>query len=291
MGTVDQTKITPRPDYEDGDIDKLHLGYDLFELKYDGIWGRIDIDTEGSDGVVRIYSRTGQLKETFKIRQWDYPGVTLHSEFMHGSNWGIQRGLNGQAFVFDMTRLGEVDLSKKSLGLRRAEAARICGRLAAFGMHRFKLVQQYPMSDLRKVWATKVLEEGYEGVVLKNSLAPFGSNWVRIKRELEVDFVCLGFEQSESAKYKGRMVKSIETGLYVNGKLTSIAFVGGGLKEHERLEYFQHPELYIGKPFKVSCKRVFPSGSPRHPSFNGWHQDKRAIDCTIDAVRKIAGNS
>ena len=108
----------------------------------------------------------------------------------------------------------------------------------------------------------------------------------RAKREIEVEYVCLGFNESDADKYRGRMVKSIKGGLYVDGRLTEIIDVSG-MTEAQRTEFYDHQYAYIGNVFTARGRGLFDSGKLRNPQFIGFRSDKNATECTLDNVRAM----
>ncbi len=282
MGKTFEDMKVSRPGYAeigpDHPLEELKQQWDVVELKYDGIWGRIECD----EGVAKTFSRNGQVKH---YQACGDVSATLHAEYMFGSNWSYRMGLSGISFVFDCTRWGKKDISHRPLTERREYAAKAVEILGA----PFRLVEQYPVNMVPLLWEQFVLAQSYEGLVLKNSEEPFGEGWGRIKRVFEVDYVCMGFNQSDAPKYKGRMVKSVIAGLYdKKGELVSTASVSG-LNEHQRAMMFQNPDEYIGRVFKASGKQVFESGALRHPNFVEWHHDKLPTECTVKAARHVGG--
>ena len=48
----------------------------------------------------------------------------------------------------------------------------------------------------------------YEGLVFKSSYSKFDDKnaWARMKKEIEMDYICVGFEPADdSSKYKGQV--------------------------------------------------------------------------------------
>ena len=253
--------------------------FDTVEIKYDGIWGRVDIDENRAE----IYSRHGQLKTALDIEPVGKT-ATLHAEYMYGSSWSGRMNLEGVLFVFDCTSIGGHDISHLPLSRRREAAALMVKKLG----EPFRMVKQFSISKTRELWEGYIIERNFEGLIFKESDAPFGAKWGRAKRVYEVDYVCLGFNQSDAPKYVGRMVASVRAGVYANGNLIDVASVSG-LSEHQRTAMYNNPDDFIGRVFKASGYQVFKNGALRHPNFVDWHYDKLPQDCTLESVLEIGG--
>ena len=296
MSKIYPNKVTTRPSYidlgNDPTIDLLTLNvehtFDVVEPKYDGIWVRVEFV---KDKRIDIWSRHGQCKSSVYS---DIPsgldGCVLHGEFMYGSNWSSRMGLSGKSIIFDCTMYDGLNISGYPLDFRRQAANIILSRLKGFDSERqFSIVEQRPVSAMEYWWKELVLDKNWEGLIIKSSKAPFGATWARMKRIYEVDYVCLGFNQSTATKYKGKMVSSIKAGLMMpNGKFEVVCNVSG-LDERLRTKLYDFPNQYIGKVLKASGKGIFENGAVRHPNFVEWHNDKLAEHCTLESVQKLGG--
>lgn len=269
---------------------KAHLegGY-VVEPKYDGIWGRAVIEGR----VVTMVSRNGQQKDRWSLPDVLTKGKTiLEGEFMFGSNWSRVKQLTGLFFAFDCTMYDGLDVRFNALHTRRTYAEEIV-RVAK--CHRLRLVPQRRLEapvleSFDMLWDSWVVREGYEGLMVKSPFGYFGDQWFRFKTIFTVDYICLGFNQSNAPKYKGRMVKSIQAGLLdKSAKIHHVCDVSG-LSDEDRRLFFLYPERYRNRVFEVSGKQVFPSGAMRHPNFVRWRSDKAPSECTTTAARKVGGH-
>jgi len=129
-GKVYPQYITTRPDFADldprqSDVFKIiEREYTYAEFKYDGQWGRMEIQPSGSSTNVYIFSRHGQLKHSFiESRILPFTGRTvIHGEFMHGSNWGIRTGRDKHFYAFDVVMHNGVDVSFEHFDWRRGSS-------------------------------------------------------------------------------------------------------------------------------------------------------------------------
>jgi len=267
-----------RPPFLDfRNINERFNGFNVVEPKFDGIWGAAHINGAG----VQMYSRHGNPRA-----QWDAPGAVtnpavIHGEFMHGSTWANERGLTGRFFVFDCTQFGGADISAKPLCERRAAATAV---VEALQDARIEMAPQYPIEQARARWRELVIEQRFEGLVLKNTADPFGAQWARIKRRIQVDFVCVGFRPG-GGKFN-QAAASITAGAFVAGELRQVCSIGG-LCDSDRFDFWNDQAAFVGRVFRATGQRVFKSGALRHGVFDGWHQDKRAQDCTLDSILSL----
>lgn len=279
------TDIDPRVIYSPEDLrsalNETGLGPTFWlETKFDGLWGQAVSDEEGH---VRVYSRTGKLKKQYEVLGRRIPeGVILHGELMQGTQRSIRQGLHGQFYAFDAVGPG-FDSEPPH---RRREAVEDLVRHLG---HPFYTVPQLSADHymLKQWWGSEILPHDHEGVVLKPRDYQFGDPWVRIKRTYEIDYICMGVNYSEAPKYKGRMIKSIIAGLYIDGELRRVCNVSG-MSEDVRLEMYADPGRFVGKVFKATGKGIFPSGALRFPSFLEWHPDKLSSDCVFSSRSRVA---
>ena len=153
--------------------------------------------------------------------------------------------------------------------------------------------------DEMLAWEEDLLELNYEGVILRDPMAPYKcgrstareQGLLRIKRFVEEDAIILGFEEAQENKnaavvnelglskrstHAGNMVGKgvVGTILAVTVKDNTEIRVGPGTLTHAaRAEIFADQEKYIGKRFKY---KHFPRGvknKPRFPTFADWRAD------------------
>lgn len=248
--------------------------YDFVELKYDGILGQVELP----DGSVLI------------------------GEYMYGSNWAIRNKLEGQIILFDIWRDSSSAMVRRfNLQIRRGKMAKVAsdaarkkdavriwsrnGQLKYEGAFpKFQITELYPVTEANRLWQRHVVEGDFEGLMYKrnNEAWEGGLGGIgRRKKVVTMDYVIMGFNQSDAPKYVGRMVKSIIGGLYINGVLAEVIDVGGGLNESTRTDMFKNPKRYVKQVMECEGKDVFASGALRHPSFRRLRPDKQASDCRL----------
>ena len=258
--------------------------YDRVEVKMDGIWGCLIIEK----GYYRMYSRTGKIKAAGELplgtsNEWDdkHKHILL-GEYMHGSAWGHRKGIDKDFFVFDCLMYGSNDISDKSGVIRNRYARKLRRWLSDKGMKWIRRVYEYKSHQWEPLWKNKVMIDGYEGIVFKDSSASYGDKgaWMRMKAEIEIDYICKGFgDADEKSKYAG-MVGSVIGTLYDKECEVKCS----GLSEKDRQHYTDRATDYMGRVFTAKGNGYYPSGAVRHPKLVRWRDDKPMEECTYDQI-------
>lgn len=276
MGSVVREMVLDRPKFED-----LLPGsdpgpsFDTVELKFDGRWGQLLVND--TPGRFEIWSRHGRLKTEGSCDR-GLPRAFFHGEEVAGTNWAKKSGFDGHFRAFAVQSLDGADLWHLSGDENR-------NVMVDFPWEELGLwarpVSQWPASEWRRLWDEFVYSDRlpYEGLVFKHSRRPFGVGWGRMKRLYTVDYVCLGFNTSDSSSYRGQ-AKSIIAGLYVGTSLRAVCNVMG-LTERQRADFSANPDQYIGRVFIAEGKGLFDTGALRHPNFVDWHAEKRPEECVL----------
>ena len=159
--------------------------------------------------------------------------------------------------------------------------------------------------DVKKVW-----REGGEGIIIKDLSAPYwdgnGSDrpagvWMKLKREIEVDLVIMGYEDANEiseksdgsigkTKYAG-MVGSVKLGVYDGRNLVHITD-SSGFSDKFRKMLTDHGKKYIGEVVRVKAQGVLKakdgSLSLQNPRIQGdkVRKDKNATDCKYTDIEE-----
>ena len=249
--------------------------YDVCELKYDGIFGQLLID----DRSWAIWSRTGNLKRFGSLsRSW--PRTLLFSEFIFGSEWSKDNpSLYGKLAVFSAAMIDGCSTIDHTNSDLRCMLLSVVDDLGNEDIEEgLFLVEQFPVHQAPSLWTSRVEEQKYEGLIFKNSGSMWSSGFGRMKANFTMDYVCMGFEESDSITYAGIGVKSVLGGLYHGEKLVQTCRVGG-LTAEQREEFLDNPDRYIGRTFEAEGKKLSKRKSLRHPNFIRWRDDKDPKDC------------
>lgn len=154
-----------------------------------------------------------------------------------------------------------------------------------------KLIKQ--VWDNKKEFYEKIVANGGEGVILKNSVAKYGvlTAWAKVKKEAKFDVFITGYLPPEqiSTKVSGKTsitryadkgwIGSITLGQYnVDGTMRNCGSVSG-MDETVRALLSNHQDKYIGRVIEISAQERISSGFFRHPRFERFREDKGACDC------------
>jgi len=282
-----KVKEYERPKYGEirhkGEYTVIPEGYDYVQLKMDGMYGNLTIDK----GEWSITSRTGKIKAS---GVWPRKRDKYHltGEFMKGSHWAKRNGIEENNFyTFDCLWYGDRDISEKDYYMRQKYMARAVDTLTDITYtevdwvaENFNLtkVKTHYVDKWPTLWRQYVEDRGYEGLIFKNSSKT--SDMVRMKKVVEMDYICVGFEPAdETSKYKG-LVGAVKGTLIDKDVIVEC----GGLTDEQRHEYTTNAENYIGQIFTAKGNDWFPSGSIRHPKFREWRDDKTHYECSYNQV-------
>jgi len=262
--------------------------YDLVQLKMDGMWGVMTI----GDGGYTITSRTGKKKAEGEI-DFSSKGIVLLGEYIKNSHWGHKKGLDGNFYAFDCLQMQGMDIREEPLNYRLECLREVLIDLGGLSRKpslfeeddsvRFITHLATPSVDQwTDLWDNYVMKRGYEGLIFKDSKAPYGepNAWARMKAIVEIEYVCTDFRlATKGTKYEGQYGAVIGELIDKDTKVTC-----GGLSEVWRREMTTQPEKYIGKVFTAKGNAWYPSGALRHPMFKRWRFDKTPDECTYDQI-------
>ena len=264
--------------------------YDIVQLKMDGMYGWLDIQK----GQYTIMSRTGKIKEE-GVWPNERDNYILVGEWMAGSHWAKRQEdetYERRFYAFDCIYSRGYNLihRKEELYTRRSYLRRAVSKLRdsrywhedeECELPIIKEVQTFSQRDWYDAWYDYIIERGYEGLVFKNQLTKFDdSEWARMKKEIEMDYICVGFEPADDkSKYKG-LVGAVKGTLIDKDVIVEC----GGLTDEQRQEYTTNAEKYKGRIFTAKGNDWYPSGSIRHPKFREWREDKTHYECSYNQV-------
>lgn len=259
----DLVKDKPLPDY-------------CFQLKLDGIWGKVIINDQATGRYANVYSKTGQKKHSFASPEWllRQGETVLLAEYMYGSQWSQKDGRAGLLYVFDCLVVDGQDISTLPYSVRKKHADALVVELG----HPFTKVDNYNMSKLGEVWMVLERTMKYEGIIVRSLQSTYFTKLHKLKTEIEDDFVVMDFQEGEG-KHAGRLGALI-LGKYIDGILTEVMSCGGGFSDAQRDEVWLNTAKYHHAVCRVKGKSRFDSGALRHPQFVQFRDDKHAEDCT-----------
>lgn len=241
------SKIIENPE----DLNKYEkMGGYVIENKFDGIW--MALYTRENGVVYKSLSRRGLKKET-----------PLNGDKLVPSSVIIGEYVKGIFYVFDILQYKGKIIYKQPFFERR----KILEELPIYN-DVIKLVPQYKKNFLATY--KKLVDEGYEGVVLKKLDTPYTPNeravdWHKIKKHITMDYIITGYLFSNSASYKG-LVSSLKIGLYRNGRVETVGKVPLASEELKH-KFSNNPYKYLNKIVEVGGQEVFKTGAMRFPVF------------------------
>jgi bifunctional non-homologous end joining protein LigD len=213
----------------------------VYEPKYDGIRGIVDVDGTGREPSVRIWSRLGNEKTnqfpevTAALAKWaarTHRSVVLDGEIValdaKGQPAGFQQ-LQGRIHVedpgpagarggrervalvaFDLLRDGDQDLRGRPFLERRAALERVFGKTGSPILR----VSEIAAGDGRALYR-HALDRGWEGLIAKHAQSVYKSgkrtpDWRKLKIVHEQEFVIAGWtEPRQSRHYFGALLLGV----------------------------------------------------------------------------------
>ena len=257
-------------------IEELHnQQFDLWQYKYDGIWGRVEVNGR----MYSVYSREGELKHSgfFQKPLLLSFTCTLLCEFMFGQQWANDPSRKGKLFCFDCVMSQTLDLTKKSYMNRYVEMRNILDLLQE---ENFVGVQCFHRDSLYEFWAANTVSEAYEGVVARKWTDDYSKPVIKLKHAIEDDFFVTGITEGQG-KHASRMgaleIAKFDDQNYV----IPMGTVGGGFTDEQRDVFFRDQSSVLGRVIQVQGKKRFESGRLRHPNFVCFRDDKQPKDCKV----------
>jgi DNA ligase-1 len=129
----------------------------------------------------------------------------------------------------------------------------------------------------------KALIEGYEGIMVKDPLAPYeckvGTNWMKRKPFIEVTLAVIGYEEGEG-QFEGSLGALICQG--VDDGIAITVTVGGGFTPQTRAEIWADRENVVGRMVEVRAGEITQNQNgnyslrfPRFKCFRGFEKGEK----------------
>lgn len=133
--------------------------------------------------------------------------------------------------------------------------------------------------DILHRYAKDMVNEGYEGIMIKNLDSPYESTrntfWMKWKPTITVDLKVIDIEEG-TGRNKGRLGALVCNG-YDNGKNITVN-VGSGFSDSDRDSFYRDRDIVIGQTVEILCDAVTQnqdgSYSLRFPRFVRFRDDK-----------------
>lgn len=208
------------------------------------------------------------------------PSTALKYQMQHG--W-----IN--YIIFDILKYNGIDITHEFYKDRRYLLNQIFSEyLYKLNSDYIKLINSIEVN--KKDFYNNVLKRGGEGIVLKKLNSPYGTDWIKVKRESTWDVVIIGFEDPEEMTTKSdgtfsrsrlaekNLIGSIKFGQYNNGILIPCGSCSG-ISDKMRTEFSNNSDEFLGQVMTIKAQERTESGAFRHPVFVRMRSDKNPEDC------------
>ncbi len=139
--------------------------------------------------------------------------------------------------------------------------------------------------DLRLEY-DKLIAEGYEGGMMKDTQAVYGKGWYKVKKVVDLDVVCTGFTEGKG-KYAGK-IGAVTFGVFYGSGIMEIS-QAGGMEDVQRDFMTLRKISLVGEPMAILAQEITKTKtgySVRHPRFKCWRPDIGVADCTLEKFLK-----
>jgi len=295
-------KVRVNPDGKIETFSELNTATFIAEIKYDGIYCTCWWDSEGK---VHLFSKTGKEKTNAQLQSlisylegWGLKDTALLGELAFGSQRGTQyykaHGVHKIDF-FDIIYSGGEYLGDYVLVQRKM----MLNLLVIKSLKKKRSSKYYTLSDHVSIhdqqelqnYYDYVISSGEEGIMLKKANSTFtlgkgNSDFYKVKKLVEMDYVITGFEETNSSDYYERgFIGSVLGSIYIDGELKQVCKIGS-MNDDWRYEFGTNGKAYINQVMTCVGYEVFKSGALRHPFFKGLHPDKTADMCVLESDTK-----
>lgn len=194
-----------------------------------------------------------------------------------------------QLLIFDIQHLGQEDFTKQSYLNRRGAIKSLITDIATFDTYVSNGLIAYPRawkaSMMYELW-DQIVEKGEgEGLMLKNnSMANYGKDWTKVKKEDTADAFIIGATNGKG-KYEGQ-IGAIELAVYSNGVIWPIGSCSG-MDDYTRKQMtdMAFKKELRGRVVEVKFNEVTKNFKLRHPRFIRWRTDKPAEECLLEQLK------
>jgi len=181
--------------------------------------------------------------------------------------------------AFDLIAHGGIDARRLSYAKRRQLLTTL------FDQHDFDRLMLVPQVTPTDDSLHRLLAQGFEGMIVKDTLAPYasgkrGAGWLKVKPQETLDAVVMDFTVGENG-FTG-LVGAVVFGLHdAKGKLVEAGRCSG-MTMTVRQDMTDRPRHWLGAVIEVKHMGQMPSGGYRHPQFHRRRDDKAREACVLE---------
>lgn len=265
-----------RVKYEDldGVEAAIYAGYELVQLKYDGIWCRLVVKNQ----VGHFYSRNDECK---KVEHVALPDCVLIGELMFGTQWSKHPQRAGKFYAFDIENDRNRHYEKEDYGRRYSALVRF---LCTYGQE--PSVRAVTVLDIKQAHDVEVKIRnghiGYEGLVFRKNSTLHDGVIGRWKKDVVDDAVIIDIYEGKPGTRLEGSLGGVTVGKFDQaGVLRELYKVGGGFSDPLRREIWSTWPAWKGRVIESVGKARFESGALRHPNFLRVRDDKQPHECLL----------
>lgn len=212
---------------------------------------------------------------------WDNDFFRIHTVMRSKVTVPAQRaGIRLVAFDAIEHR-GERHIANDTLAERRETVQEL---ISEYGLSMVELTIQMAATQANH---DELVGMGFEGTVIKDETKPYafgkrGHGWFKIKATVTIDCVVMGLPLDGKGQYVGQ-VGRMALGQVQGAELVERCKTNAP-NNGQRREMTDHPDRYLGRVAEIKVYGWHEDGTPRHPTFLRWREDKPAIECTWSEV-------
>jgi len=132
-----------------------------------------------------------------------------------------------------------------------------------------------------------IVQNGGEGVILKDAFAEYGEGWVKVKKFHTLDVVITGFTDAKVGKYDGQIGAAIVSVYSSSGNLLEIGQVSG-MTDDVRADMTENPDRWIGTVIEIAAQE-FAKNRLRHPRYKRHRPDVHPHAATFAKMQADLG--
>lgn len=182
-------------------------------------------------------------------------------------------------WAFDLLFLDGTDMRNLCQKDRRTNLEAIVGSLGN------PLIQLVPQLPPKRSEFDSVLKRGGEGLILKDQRAPYGTGWIKAKKEFSLDVIVTGFTEAKfgrTGKFFGQVGAAVVSVYGSDGTMIEVAQVSG-MDDSIRLNMTNHRSDWIGSVIEISAQE-WAKTRLRHPRFVRRRPDADPKSCTFEKM-------